>query len=266
MNSSVHPTVVLLHGAGADCAGLSWKHVAPRLARKFAVLAPDLPGHGGTPELPRPTTEAYLDWLCRWMDGAGVERASLVGLSLGGALAVGYALRRPERVDRLVLVASYGLSPRVPYHGLLWFLLRSPLQRLLRAPGLRRGPGLWLSVRFLVGDPGSVDAELLGDVRAALRGTSPGLFWRWLQTEVGRARVRTYYGDRLRDLRCPVLLIHGDRDRLVPMAHAEQAARRIPQAQLVILRGCGHWPPRERPEGFWSALEAFLVDVHNFRR
>lgn len=257
--------MVLLHGAGADFAGLSWKHVVPRLARSFRVLTPNLPGHGGTPELPQPTTEAYLDWLCRWMDGTGVERGSLVGLSLGGALALGYALRRPERVDRLVLVASYGLSPRVPYHGLLWLLLRSPLLRLLRAASLRRGPGLWLGVRFLVGEARTLDAELLDDVRAALRGTSPGLFWRWLHTEVARGRVRTYYGDRLRDLRCPVLLIHGDRDRLVPLAHAEQAARRIPQAQLVVLRGCGHWPPWERPEEFWSALEGFLADVHNFR-
>ncbi len=250
--------MVLLHGAGADFAGLSWKHVVPRLSRGYRVLTPNLPGHGGTPELPDPTTEAYLDWLCRWMDGAGVERATLAGLSLGGALALGYALRSPERVDRLVLAASYGLSRQVPYHALVWFLLRSPLRRLLRAPVLRQGPGLRLGVRFVVGDPRAVDAELLEDVRTALRGTSPGLFWRWLETEVKGSRVRTYYGDRLRDLRCPVLLIHGDRDRLVPLAHAEQAARRIPQARLVVLRGCGHWPARERPEEFCSALEAFL--------
>lgn len=250
--------MVLLHGAGADFAGLSWKHVAPRLARSFRVLTPNLPGHGGTPELPQPTTEGYLDWLCRWMDGTGVERGSLVGLSLGGALALGYALRRPERVDRLVLVASYGLSPRVPCHGLLWFLLRSPLLRLLRAPRLRRGPGLWLGVRFLVGEARTLDAELLDDVRAALRGTSPGLFWRWLGTELEPDRVRTCYLDRLGELRCPVLLVHGDRDRLVPLAHAQEAARRIPGAKLVILRGCGHWPPRERPKELLTALQAFL--------
>lgn len=261
--TSRRPVVVLLHGAGADCARLSWKYVAPSLAAHLRVLAPDLPGHGGTPELPEPTTSAYAAWLQRFLDDATVERASLVGLSFGGCLALGYALDHPHRVDRLVLVASYGLSPTVPYQGLLRVLLRSGLWRAVSAQPLRRGIWLRLGLRMLVGEGRGVNAELEADVRAALQRTSPGLFWRWLATELGPRGVRTCYLDRLPELRCPTLLVHGDRDRLVPLRHAQAAARRIPHGKLVVLRGCGHWPPRERGQDFLRVLESFLSDARS---
>ncbi len=250
--------VVLLHGAGADCGQLSWKHVTPHVASRFAVLAPDLPGHGGTPELPEPTTAAYARWLEAYLDREGVRRASLVGLSLGGALALGYTLDHPNRVDRLALVATYGLSPRVPCHRLLRAVLRSPLRRALAWGGLRRGLALWVGLLLVAGSWRAVDAELRADVRRAAAGTSTGLFWRWLAGELEQDGTRTCYVDRLAELRCPVLLVHGDRDRLVPLAHVREAARRIPHAQLVVLRGCGHWPPRERPQEVASLLVEFL--------
>ncbi len=253
------PAVLLLHGAGADCAELSWKRVKPLLARRFQVLSPNLPGHGGTPELPQPTTAAYRAWLQAWVDEAGLARLSLVGLSLGGALALGYALDHPDRVERLALVGSYGLAPRVPFHELLRWLVRSPLPDLLSSPHLRKGIALRVALRLLVGNPRAMDAELLADVERAISGTRPGLFWRWLRTELEPGGVRTCFVDRLGELRCPVLLVHGDRDRLVPLKHAQKAAQQIPQAELVILRGCGHWPPRERPEEVAEALEAFLA-------
>ncbi len=253
------PVVVLLHGAGADCANLSWKYVLPHLVQRFRVLSPDLPGHGGTPGLPEPTTEAYARWLKRYLEGTGAGQVALVGLSLGGALALGYALDHPHRVTRLVLVASYGLSRRVPYHGLLRVLLHSPWRRALAAPALRKGFALRVGLRFVVGSGAAVTRELVGDVRDALRGTSPGLFWRWLATEVQRETVRTCFLDRLEDLQVPVLLLHGDRDRLVPLRDVQAAALRIPRAELVVLRGCGHWPPRERPVEVGQALRRFLA-------
>jgi len=256
------PPVVLLHGAGADCARLSWKHVLPRLATSgFPVLAPNLPGHGGTPEPEQPTTAAYLAWLARWLDRTGADRVCLVGLSLGGALALGYTLHHPERVLRVVLVASYGLSYRVPFHGLLRWLVRSRLQGLLAAPPLQGEWGLRLGLRLLVGDFQGVDTELVEDVRRARAAASPGLFWRWLGTELELQRVRTCYRERLGELRCPVLLVHGDRDRLVPLQDAQAASQAIPRGRLVVLRGCGHWPPRERPAEFWAHLGTFLASA-----
>jgi pimeloyl-ACP methyl ester carboxylesterase len=256
----VIPQVVLLHGAGADCARLSWKYVLPQLAQRFRVLSPDLPGHGGAPALPEPTTEAYARWLERYLEGIWAGQVALVGLSLGGALALGYALDHPHRVTRLVLVASYGLSRRVPYHGLLRVLLRSPLRGALACPSLRQGFALRVSLRFVVGSGAAVTRELVEDVRDALRRTDPGLFWRWVATEVRGEGVRTCYLDRLESLQVPVLLVHGDRDQLVPVRDAQAAALRIPKAKLVVLRGCGHWPPRERPAEVVEALGRFLSE------
>ena len=102
--------VVLLHGAGLDAASLSWALLIGPLAESHRVFAPDLPGYG---QSDRPTTphtvRFYIDWLNDLLTALQLERASLVGLSLGGAIALGLTLDQPKRVHKLVLVDSYGM-------------------------------------------------------------------------------------------------------------------------------------------------------------
>jgi len=268
--SSVHvleagcgdPPVVLLHGGGADRAHLSWRHALPAAARFHRVLAPDLPGHGRTPPLQEtPTTEAYVRWLREFLDVLGLDRVVPVGLSMGGAIALGYTLENPHRVGGLMLVASYGLTARVPFHGVAWWLLRTPLARGLRW-GRRSSLVARWALRYLVGDLRTVPPDLVADAIAAVRDrTSRDVFYSWLRTELRRDRVRTCYLDRLSEVRVPVLLVHGDRDRVVPVTGSQKAAQRIPGARLEILQGCGHWPPRERPEAFNQLLAGFLSSL-----
>lgn len=254
------PPVVLLHGGGSDRAQLSWRHALPAAAQVCRVLAPDLPGHGRTPPLKGPpTTEAYVRWLQEFLDALGLHRVVLVGLSMGGAIALGYTLEHPHRVEGLMLVASYGFTPRVPFHGVAWWLLRTPLARGLRWVRRSSLAARW-ALRFLVGDLRTVPPDLVADALAAVRDrTSRDVFYSWLRTELRRDRVRTCYLDRLSEVRVPVLLVHGDRDRVVPVAGSQEAARRIPGARLVVLQGCGHWPPREQPETFNRLLVEFLT-------
>lgn len=176
---------------------------------------------------------------------------------MGGAIALGYALQHPERIERLVLVSSYGLSPRVPFHGLAAGLIRTPLVRVL--PKIRSHPLVvrW-ALRYLVGDPRAVPPDLVADALEAAR-EGGSVFYAWLRTELRWGRVRTCYLDRLGELVIPVLLVHGDRDRVVPVRASQEAARRLPRARLVILRGCGHWVSRERPEVFNRVLLEFLA-------
>ncbi len=262
LEAGAGPAVVLLHGADVGSADLTWRPTVPVLASTFRVIAPDLPGHGHTPPLPgEPATEAYIRWLGAFLDALGIGRAALVGLSLGGAISLGFALQHPDRVSRLVLVASYGLMRRVPLHALAYRLVRVPrLVRLLTR--LRANPlVLRLGMRWVVGDLRTVPPALIHEVAAAVRARGRrSLFYAWLATELDKHTVRTCYLDRLHELRVPTLLLHGDRDRLVPVGAAQQAARRLPRGHLVVFPGCGHWVPRERPEAFHRALREFLEE------
>jgi len=109
------PTLVLLHGGGLDDAQLSWAPAWPALTSHARLLAPDLPGYGGSPLGPTaPTLEGYRAWLLAFLDAAGLQTAVLAGLSLGGGIALRTALDAPARVAGLVLLAPYGVSPRLP--------------------------------------------------------------------------------------------------------------------------------------------------------
>ncbi|MDR5682454.1 MAG: alpha/beta fold hydrolase [Armatimonadota bacterium] len=254
--------LVLLHGAGADSAALSWKHTFGPLSQVAHIYAPDLPGHGGSRMLPGPpTTEAFVEWLTRTLDAWGLRRVRLVGLSLGGAIALGHTLTHPQRTERLVLVSSYGLQQRAPLHAPVWLLARLPgFERVLAWARLRRiTPIVRLGLRFVVGEKRAITPDLLSDVSEAARSQNAArVFYAWLRTELQVGRLRTFYGERLHRVGVPTLIVHGERDRLVPVEWARRAAARMPNARLCILAGCGHWPPRERPGQFNRLLTDFL--------
>jgi len=110
------PALVLLHGSGLDDAQLSWAPIWEALTGHAQLLAPDLPGYGGSPlGQTAPTLEGYQAWLLAFLDAAGLQRAVLAGLSLGGGIALRTALDAPARVAGLVLLAPYGAGPQLPH-------------------------------------------------------------------------------------------------------------------------------------------------------
>ena len=107
--------VLHLHGGGLDSASLSWKYTIGPITRQRRVFAPDWPGFGRSDSPRTPwAIQNYITFLGHFVERVGLDRASLVGISLGGAIAIGFALRSPERVAKLVLVDSYGLGGEVP--------------------------------------------------------------------------------------------------------------------------------------------------------
>ncbi|MFB6074082.1 MAG: alpha/beta fold hydrolase [Haloarculaceae archaeon] len=246
------PPLVFLHGIGIDAAPVAWRRALPALADEFAVYAPDLPGHGGSDKPRRTYSTAYFrDVLAAFLDALDLRGASLAGLSMGGAVALGHALDGGDP-ESLVLVDSYGLGGDA-----YW---RAPAALALRTPFT--GGGLWGStatragvrtyLRGLTGE--CLPEDLVEDVRRVVSPATMRTLRSWQRHEFRVGGLRTDYSDRLAELTAPTTLVHGAADPLLPVAWSRRAAERLPDAELRVFEGCGHWPPREKPDAFADAL------------
>ncbi|PSP40152.1 alpha/beta hydrolase [Halobacteriales archaeon QH_10_70_21] len=247
--------VVLLHGIGLDSARVSWRHTLPALAEEYRVYAPDFPGHGdsGQPRA-RYTHEFFLDVLESFLERLDLEGAPLVGASMGGGVALGYALEHD--VERLVLADSYGLGGDAPW--------RPAAGTLLRVPGAVTG--WWRTIcasrvsvrehlRTLTG--GAPTDEHVADVYEAVQEAGGRAMASWQRSEFRCDGLRTCYLDRLSELSTPALFVHGAEDPLLPASWSERAAART-GGSLELFEGCGHWPSREAPERFDRTVRSFL--------
>jgi pimeloyl-ACP methyl ester carboxylesterase len=253
--------LLLLHGGGTDSASLSWGLLLPELAQIRVAMALDWPGYGQSDRTPRPyTQEYYLDFLGAFLDALQIERLGLAGISMGGGLALGFALRHPERVERLALLDSYGLAERAPYHLLSYLFVRMGWLNRLSWAWVRRSRSLaGYSLRSIFHDPKRITPELVDQVYEEVRRPYPGrAFEAFQRSELLPGRLRTVYMARLGELRLPVLLVHGEYDPLVPVQAARLAQGRLPNARLEVIPGCGHWPQRERPDLVNPLLVSFF--------
>ncbi len=254
--------VLLLHGGGLDCATLSWRYLLPVLAADHRVIAPNWPGYAGTAAFRRPYQIGDLGhWLLGFMKHLDIARASLVGVSMGGGIALWTALNHPDRVRALVPVASYGLASKAPHHLLTFLLTRLPVNTLLYA-AMRRSPGLLRqALHALFADPAKVTPELIFEVETVLRDAGAGAaFTHFQRGEMTRTGLRTSFASALRRIDQPTLFIHGSEDTLVPLSAIECAADTMPSARVEVM-AAGHWPMRECPEAFNAHVASFLRRV-----
>jgi pimeloyl-ACP methyl ester carboxylesterase len=257
-----NPVLLLLHGGSSDSAILSWQEAVPRFAEHFAVIAPDFPGFG---ESDKPRIDFSADYLTdfteAFLDELGVGRISIVGLSMGGLVALKLALKKPDRLAALVLVDSVGLGARFPYHKVVYPLVRLPLSTGLRRIARMSRRIIRAAIGRIVFAPTSLSEELIDRIYDDVNSPGAGHAWgSFLRHELCWAGFRQDLSDRLGEITAPLLLIHGKQDPLIPVEHAIMAKRRFPQARLEILSDCGHWPPREKPEVFHRIVLEFLLD------
>ncbi|MEO8287152.1 MAG: alpha/beta fold hydrolase [Chloroflexota bacterium] len=216
-------TILLLHAfqGGAD---LWFPYTFPALAPEHHVIALDLPGFGNSGRLPAYTTNTYANFIQAFLDALGLDKVDLVGHSMGGQIAVAVAAASPERINRLVLIASAGLP--------------------------RSGPQ-WLANMVMMADRSAYHARLYPTViRLALRTRN---------RRQGLVMLREdSIHSLLSDITAPTLVIWGARDRVVPLEHATLFARAIPQARLSIMRGSGHMPFYQKPAQFNRLILGFL--------
>ncbi len=253
------PPVVLLHGLGAN--SFSWRHTLPALLPHYTVFAPDMFGCGESDKVGVDySLEAMASYIAGFMDAVGVQRAHVVGHSMGGGLAMQFHHQHPGRIERLVLVASGGMGRDMHWllristlpgaEGIIGMLadprLRVPqMSRRLELRRMRR-----LAQEFDMNTPTMLDRFRSRETRQAfllmLRGCS------------GLDGQRVSAVPLLAELTMPVLLIWGARDATIPVAHGYLARDLIPSAHLEVLPQCFHRPQLEDPRRFNELLLAFL--------
>jgi pimeloyl-ACP methyl ester carboxylesterase len=256
------PPVLLLHGGGYDSASLSYRPSIGPISQYHRVFAPDWPGYGES-DKPRVrySTEYYVDFLSHLMEALGLQKASLVGISMGGAISLGFSLRWPERVDKLVLVDIHGLGKEVPGRVMSYAMVRLPLLNRVVWTILGRSRRMvrW-SLQTVFYDPPAVTSSLVDEVFQVAHKPGVGLAWRtWQRNEIGWSGLHTNYVGRLHTLAVPTLILHGAEDRYVPVSWAQRAHTLIGSSELDIFPQCGHWLTRERPAEFKRAALGFLA-------
>lgn len=256
------PAIVLLHGGGVDNGLISWRHAIPALAADHRVYVPDLPRHGGSRQWRGRANQRTLEEVMRWLfDTWGLHDATLVGLSSGGSVATGFALRHPHRVRGLIPVGSAGLQHRLPHHLLTYSLVKARFvgPALARVMGLHRSlTRSYLTRGVLSGSESAADFDALVDeVHEELRG-SRSVFVDWQAEAITRRGMAVNHLPQLDRIRCPTMFVHGEQDRQVPVSVAREAAEAVRGARLRVISGAGHWCHREKPNEFNALLREFV--------
>jgi pimeloyl-ACP methyl ester carboxylesterase len=253
------PVLLLIHGLGGSSA--TWQEVLPAFARRHTVVAPDLLGHG---ESDKPSHDyslgAHANVLRDLMIAIGFERATVVGQSLGGGVALQLAYQHPQRCERLVLVSSGGLGSEVSW--LLRALTLPGVEYLMPMlfPSFVRDAGNALSRRLR--GLGVRAPRLEQEWRTYVSLTEPGnrsSFMRTLRSVVDPTGQTVSANDRLYlTSQVPTLILWGRHDRMIPVEHAFAAHEAIPQSQLVIFEDSGHFPQAEEPQRFFEVVSDFV--------
>ncbi len=254
------PVIVLVHGITSTSA--TWSNVLPYLSERYTVIAPDLLGHGDSAK-PRGdySLGAYASGIRDLLIALGHERATFVGHSLGGGVAMQLAYQFPEHCERLVLVASGGLGREI-----------TPLLRAASLPGSELVLPLLADERLL--GAGRAIGRLLGrvglrvhtDVGEVLRGHASlsdgdtrAAFLHTLRTIVDPLGQRVDASDRLYlAATIPFLLVWGERDPIIPVKHARTAHELVRGSRLEIFPGAGHFPHLDDPLRFVRVLDDFM--------
>jgi pimeloyl-ACP methyl ester carboxylesterase len=256
------PALLLIHGMAGSSA--TWQGIIPQLSKKYRVIAPDLLGHGNSAK-PRGdySLGAFAVLLRDLLDELGVHRATVIGQSLGGGIAMQFAYQHRDYCERLVLIGSGGLGPDL-----------SPLLRVLSAPGaefvlpavapqpvlnLGNKLGSWLT-------SAGIQAPRAGQMWQAYSSLSDpaarAAFLRTLRSVVDhRGQAVSALAKLHLTVGLPTLLIWGDRDRIIPISHAYAAHEALAGSRLEVLDGVGHFPHVEAPTAVADILEDFIAST-----
>ena len=255
------PALLLIHGIGDSSA--SWVPLMRPLAERYTVVAPDLLGHGES-DKPRAdySVAAFANGMRDLLDVLGIDKATVVGHSLGGGVAAQLTYQHPTRVERLALVASGGVSREVsPFLRAASTPAADVVLPFLRFPPARLTAMAGIEVLRRSGTDLGRDAEELSRVLDALPDVaSRGAFSRTLRSVVDwRGQVVTMLDRSYLAEAMPVLLVWGAHDAVIPVSHAHLAHDAMPGSRLEIFADAGHFPHHQDPARFLELLQDFIA-------
>ncbi len=253
-DEGVGEVLLLIHGMGGSSQ--TWRDVIPMLAKKYRVIAPDLLGHGQS-DKPRGdySVGSFAVVVRDLLDGLGISRVTVVGHSLGGGIAMQFAHQHRQYCTGIVLISSGGFGDDV---GRVLRLLSLPGSELV-LPVIASRPAVMAgnALRALTGSEARFQKRPSLSQRAHRQA-----FLRTLRSVVDyrgqavSALNRLCFGPDL-----PALIISGDADRVIPVAHARAAHARIPNSRLHVLPGVHHHPPTEQPAMVVALIDDFLAEI-----
>ena len=251
--------LLLIHGMAGSSE--TWRAVMPPLSRKYRVVAPDLLGHGRS-DKPRGdySLGAFAVWLRDLLDELGIARATIVGQSLGGGVAMQFVYQHPDYCQRLVLISSGGLGPDVGWTlrllsapGAEFILPLIAPQAVLAAGNKLRG---WFSTAGIQSPRG---AEMWSAYSSLADAQTRSAFLRTLRSVIDYRGQAVSALNRLHiAAQMPIMAIWGDQDRIIPVDHAYVAQQARPDSRLEVLEGVGHFPHVERPDVVVELLDDFI--------
>lgn len=250
--------IILLHGMYHS--SFSFRHNVEALSQWGRVYVLDLPGHGNSPAPERALTNPELTALVlQFMDEQAIAKAVVLGSSASASIALRMAIESPQRVLGVVVVNGSPL-PEKPH--LSWTLLRWILSAQIDVMlGTRLSGSAWKAYfPSIYVRPDRLSAAERETIAAA--GSRPGV------AAAGMGMIKGFADlpQRLQEVRVPVLLLWGDQDREFPLSAAQRLHDRIPEAQLRVIPGTGHYPHEEDPSAFNAALVEWLKQLEFVRK
>jgi pimeloyl-ACP methyl ester carboxylesterase len=244
-------TVLMLHGSGPGVSALAnWQRNIPALAQRFHVLAPDIVGFGTTERTEDIiySLRTWTDHVWAFVDAHGIEKARVIGNSLGGRIALQMATDQPDRIAKMVLMGTPGVG-MTPTEGLAALRAYEPSHNAMRE----------LLRNYFAVDPAMITDELVkirfeASIADGAYDAYRAMFFdpRHAGTELGitESEVRT--------IATPTLLIHGREDKVVPLQVSVTMLGLLPNADLHVFSACGHWTQIERADEFCAVVCDYL--------
>jgi len=253
------PVILLVHGIAGSSR--TWREVMPALAERYTVIAPDLIGHG---ESAKPVGDyslgAYASGLRDLLGVLGIPSATIVGHSFGGGVAMQLAYQHPERCDRLVLVGSGGLGREVSWMLRLLALPGTELLMPIIFPSFLRDRGN--DVGRMLHDRGIRSAridEMWRSYGSLAESPNRQAFLRTLRSVIDPGGQVVSAMDRISlAAAVPTMIVWGEHDDIIPVAHAHAAHDAIAGSRLEVFDGAAHFPHAEQPERFAAVLRDFM--------